>query len=86
MKLIKPTIEHLNIINHFINDFDIDETIHGGSGIRKAANLVEWIENVNDMVKSIKANLVPSTTLIAIAEEQIIGIINIRLYSMKIFY
>ncbi len=79
MELIKPTIDLAEQIMEFKKEFD-GGSIHGGSNLATCSSVEEWIEHITQLSSkdTCPTDLVPSTTLLVMNDDKIIGIADIR--------
>ncbi|MGO4993787.1 GNAT family N-acetyltransferase [Jeotgalibaca porci] len=83
IKLIKPTNEHKSQVLAYREEFlTSKESIDGSSGLANYSIYENWLKAVNDCVnkETVPEGLVPALTFLAMtSDEQLIGMINIRL-------
>ncbi|WP_373601068.1 GNAT family N-acetyltransferase [Paraclostridium bifermentans] len=81
LKLVFPRLEHEDIVMDYKKEFiENNDSMDGTAGLRDAQTFKEWYDALldNKSEETVREGLVPATTYLAIDNNELIGMIDIR--------
>lgn len=81
LKLVKPNIKYKDQIMNYKKEFiENNSSFDGCAGLEDCTTCEEWLDFDNRLSKKYEAGYVPSSTYLAVVNNKVVGMVDIRHY------